>query len=249
VVELLVSLPQFVLLLLASFFGSLLSAALGVGGGSFLMIVMANILPPAALIPVHGFVQLASNGGRAILTRAHFVPTSIFPFWVGAALAALIGVFLFAGFNSEWIPLLVAIFILWLCWGKMPKLNLGTSKLGMFVGGLVTSYASLFVGASGPLVSAWVGNQQDDRWRYTSIFSSCMTVQHLLKLVVFGVLGFAYADWLALIIGMIASGYIGTKAGLRLLAKFADRDFKLVFKLVLTLLAIRAIWVNLAPHL
>ncbi len=60
-----------VFLLMASAVTSMITATLGAGGGVLLLVLMASWLPPAAIIPVHGMIQLGSNSGRAILTRHH----------------------------------------------------------------------------------------------------------------------------------------------------------------------------------
>jgi uncharacterized membrane protein YfcA len=60
---------QTAVLLAASFCGSLLTAAVGVGGGTLVIIILASLVPPAVLIPVHGLVQLGSNATQGgILT-------------------------------------------------------------------------------------------------------------------------------------------------------------------------------------
>ena len=63
---------------LASFGAPLLAIAGGamarvraLWGGVLLLAIMAGIVPAAALIPVHGLVQLGSNGNRALMTRRH----------------------------------------------------------------------------------------------------------------------------------------------------------------------------------
>ena len=58
------------LLVVASFFTSALTAAFGVGGGVAMLALMGLFVPVAALIPVHGTVQLGSNTGRAWHQRA-----------------------------------------------------------------------------------------------------------------------------------------------------------------------------------
>lgn len=55
----------------AAFCTSALTAAVGAGGGTLLILLMLQALPPAAAIPVHGTVQLASNTTRAWLLRRH----------------------------------------------------------------------------------------------------------------------------------------------------------------------------------
>lgn len=230
------------ILLASSFVGSLLTAALGVGGGAFLITVMADLVPPIALIPLHGIVQLGSNSSRAVLTRKHLQYPVIGYFALGAVVASVCAVLLLGKIDPSIIPPLVALFILWLCWGPMPEIGLGKKPLGLFIGGWLTTLATMVVGATGPLVSAWLGRSGIGRWTYTANFSSCMTLQHLLKIVVFGVAGFAFTDWIPLLIGMLVTGYIGTKVGLLVLGKLPEKQFKRVFKWLLTLLAIRVLW-------
>ncbi len=233
------SLASLVTLLASSFLGSFITAALGVGGGAFLIAMMAGHVPAIALIPLHGIVQLGSNGSRAVLTRKHLQPKILGLFSLGAVVATLCAIYLFNKTGTDFIPPIIALFILWLCWGKLPELGLGKKPIGLFIGGLLTTLATMVVGASGPLVSAWLGRNGLDRWTYTANFSSCMTVQHLLKIVVFSVAGFAFTDWVPLLIAMLVMGYLGTKVGLLVLGKLPEKQFKMLFKLLLTILAIR----------
>ncbi len=54
-------------IMVASFVGSFITAAFGIGGGALLLAIMATLMPPAALIPVHGVVQAGSNAGRVAM--------------------------------------------------------------------------------------------------------------------------------------------------------------------------------------
>ena len=65
-----------------------------------------------------------------------------------------------------------------------------------------------------------------------------MTVQHSLKIVVFGLAGFAFAEWIPLVAAMIASGYAGTIWGTQLLERLPEERFRFWFKILLTVLAL-----------
>ncbi|OZG72072.1 hypothetical protein BTA51_17020 [Hahella sp. CCB-MM4] len=236
------SLWQLLMLLLCSFLGSLMTAALGVGGGAFLITIMADILPPLALIPVHGIVQLGSNASRAVHTRQHRDNRVVGYFLIGALLATLLSVFLLSSINPTWIPVLVALFILWLSWGPMPQIGLGKTSAGLISGGFLTTVATMLVGASGPLVSAWLGRTGVDRWVYTANFSSCMTLQHSMKILAFGFAGFMFTPWIPTMVLMVISGYLGTRVGLKVLGKIPEKHFKTIFRWLLTLLALRILW-------
>jgi uncharacterized membrane protein YfcA len=237
-----VPLDDVVLLVISSFLGSAMTAALGVGGGAFLITMMAGIVPPLALIPLHGVVQLGSNASRALHSRKHLHLPRFGYFMVGAVIASLGSFWLIGQMDVELIPLLVAVFILWLIWMPMPDLKLGTSKVGLLVGGVMTTIASMLVGASGPLVSAWLGRDGYDKWQYTALFSFSMTAQHLLKILVFGFAGFMFSKWLVLLALMLVAGYIGTRVGLKLLGRLPDAKFKTLFRWMLTVLSLRLIW-------
>jgi uncharacterized membrane protein YfcA len=72
--------------------------------------------------------------------------------------------------------------------------------------------------------------------------AACMVVQHAIKVVAFGVLGFAFADWLPMIAAMLVAGQLGTQAGARVLKALPQRAFEISFKLILTGLALRLLW-------
>ena len=65
-----------------------------------------------------------------------------------------------------------------------------------------------------------------------------MVIQHGLKVVAFGYLGFAFGDWLPLIGLMIAAGFLGTWAGTRLLDKLPQVMFETILRILLTIIAL-----------
>lgn len=220
---------------------SLLTAAVGAGGGTLLLAVMAQFLPPLAIIPVHGTVQLGSNLGRALLTRRHIDWPVIFAFLPGAVLAALAGSLVLVRLPAPLWYLSIALFVLYLCWGPpLPRRSLG--PWGTAAAGAATTFISLFVGASGPLVAAFIKQLHRDRFRTVATFATAMSFQHGAKVLVFTQAGFAVQHWLGLIGLMIVSGVMGTWLGLRLLHHVRDRHFRGLFNLVLSLLALRLLW-------
>src|SRR5690606_40458798 len=111
-----------------------------------------------------------------------------------------------------------------------------------FSGGFLPSLLPVLVGATGPLVSAWLGHGKGDKWQYTANFSTCMSLQHLLKVLVFGVAGFAFYEWLPVMTAMLATGYLGTRVGLKLMGKITDALFRQLLRWVVTVLALWPLW-------
>lgn len=234
------------LLLLASVLGSVISASLGAGGGLLLLVLMAGWIPPAAVIPVHGLVQLGSNSGRAALTWRYIDWKVIAAFAPGVLLGTSLGAWVLVDLPAQIWQLAIALFVLFLCWGpKLPKAAIGVPAI--IVAAAFTSFVSLFVGASGPLVAAFIKQIHRDRFRTIATFSSAMALQHAPKAVVFGLAGFILSDWLVLIIMMTGCGFIGTWLGLHLLKALSDQRFSLALDLLLTALALRLLWQALTP--
>ncbi|SDS41708.1 Sulfite exporter TauE/SafE [Halopseudomonas litoralis] len=221
---------------------SAITASLGIGGGVLLLAIMATVMPPTAIIPVHGMVQLGSNLGRAAMTIRHINLRLILWFAPGVLLGAWLGSLFLVDLPLSLVQLCIAGFILLLCWGP-PIPAIATGPVGTLLAAGITTFISLFVGATGPLVAAFVKQQQQgERFSTVATFATAMCLQHAPKALIYGAAGFVFADWLGLILMMVIAGAVGTWLGLRLLRRLTDSRFTLVFNTLLTLLALRLIW-------
>ncbi len=226
-----------------SFITSALTAAVGIGGGIVLLAVMATILPPVVVLPVHGVVQLGSNAGRAAIMHAHVDRATLGFFGLGALLGAAAGAGVFVALPAPVFLLTIGLFVIYSVWA--PRLRPSDMPRGGFLGvGAATTFLSMFVGGTGPFVAAFLSPEHLGRERLVATHASCMTLQHAFKVVGFGYIGFAFAEWVPLMTAMIATGFLGTLAGRQLLRRLPERWFKPVFKWVLTILAIRLLWVG-----
>ncbi len=226
------------LLIVASFFTSALTAAFGVGGGIAMLALMGIFVPVASLIPVHGAVQLGSNTGRAWHQRAFVRMDVAAPFIAGSVVGAIGGFFLVVQLPDALLKLVLGGFILILTWGKIPGVE-RLSRLGLGLASIVLAVATMLVGATGPLVSAIFANFfQNDRRALVATHAIAMTTQHLLKIIVFGVAGFAFHAWLPLIAAMVLTGYLGTIYGTTLLERLPEEAFRKWFRIGLTILAL-----------
>lgn len=225
------------ILVFASFFTSALTAAAGIGGGVALLALMAYLVPIAALVPVHGAVQLGSNAGRAWLLRPHIARSCLIAFLAGALPGAVLGRYALGFLPDTVMKLLLGLFILGLTWVKLPRMA-GISTRGFALTGLITTALTMVFGATGPFNAVVLSKAFADRLQLTATMASIMTAQHLLKIVVFGVAGFVFAPWLGLIAAMIATGFAGTWTGRHVLLKIPEARFRLVFKICLSVLAL-----------
>ena len=219
-----------------AFFSSALTAVLGIGGGVFLIALMPGLLPAAAVVPVHGVVQLASNASRAFFARRHIAWQPILPFAVGALIGAALGSRVLVQLPEGWLPLLLGSFILIVTWTPVGKLRLPGR---FFTIGLVQTFVSLFVGAAGPLVSPLLLQEGYGHHRVVATHGTIMTLLHGLKTLTFVALGFSFGAWAPLIIGMLIAATAGSWAGNHLRHRLPQKNLRTGFKILLTALAIR----------
>lgn len=231
------SLPAAGLLVFVSFFTSALTISAGIGGGLALLAIMTYLVPIAALVPVHGMVQLGSNIGRATLLRSHIVWPCVLAFFLGGIPGACLG-----GFALGWIPesllkLTLGLFILGLTWTPLPRMS-GISTTGYMITGAITSFLTMIFGATGPFNAVVLSKAFPNRLQLAATLASVMSVQHLLKFAAFALLGFAYGPWIPLIAVMIMTGLAGTWVGRLVLMKSSEKTFRIVFNACLSLLAL-----------
>ncbi len=225
-------------LLATSFMGSLITVAFGIGGGALLLAVMAVTMPPLALIPIHGVVQLGSNLGRAIM----FVRYTFWPalpwFVVGSLIGVGIGGNIAMNIPPWVVQMGVGFFIVWSVLSRPPR----WLREWPLLTGLISSFLTMFFGATGMFVANYSKLLNLARHNHVATHATLMTVQHLLKTFAFGVLGFAFAPWLPFIAAMVVVGLIGTFAGRVVLTRMTDARFHRALDIVLLLIAMRLIW-------
>lgn len=227
-----------ILLIVASAFTSALTAVFGVGGGLAMLALMGLFVPVASLIPVHGAVQLGSNSGRAWHQRAFVRMDVAKPFIAGSVLGAVAGVFLVVQLPDAALKIVLGAFILFLTWVKIPGMD-RLSKAGLGVASVGIAVLSMLVGATGPLVAVLFAKFfENDRKALIATSAVAMTTQHLLKVVVFGIVGFAFWEWVPLVAAMILSGFLGTVYGSAALERMPEETFRRWFRIGITLLAL-----------
>jgi len=228
-------------LIAISFLTSAISATFGLGGGVAMLIALLSFVPPIVALPVHALVQIGSNTGRAWMLRPHIIHNVVVWFVTGTVVGVILASQIIVVLPTRCLQLLLALFILWSVWApRMSAVNI-TEKAYLGVGG-VTSFATMFLGATGPLLAAFLSPARYGRDWTVATHAACMSAQHLFKLVAFGLLGFSLTQWLPLISLMILGGLLGTWLGRSLLRRFPESTFKVVFKGVLSVLAIRLLY-------
>lgn len=225
------------LLITASFFTSALTVSVGIGGGVALLALMGYLVPVAAIIPVHGVVQLGSNVGRAALLRSHVAWLCLAAFFIGAVPGAWAGSSVVGALSDSVLKAALGGFILLITWMRLPRLA-AIRLPGFAVTGAITTFLTMIFGATGPFNAVVLSKTFPDRLRFQATTAAVMSLQHLVKTAAFGLAGFAFGPWLPLIAAMVLTGLAGTWVGTHILRKTPESRFQLIFKICLTVLAL-----------
>lgn len=203
-----------------------------------MLALMGLFVPVAALIPVHGAVQLGSNSGRAWHQRANVRKDIALPFVAGSVVGAIAGAFIVVQLPDALMKVVLGAFIILITWVAIPGLD-RVGKAGLAVASAFTAILSMMVGATGPIVSPILAQfLPGDRKALVATHAAVMVIQHGLKIIVFGLAGFVFWDWIGLVAAMVASGFLGTVYGTKMLDRLDETQFRRWFKIGLTLLAL-----------
>jgi uncharacterized protein len=223
-----------VLLTIAAFVTSTISGVLGMGGGMVLLGVMAAMLPAAWVVPVHGVVQLCSNGVRTALFLPH-VRWRIFLTYVGPATIGLIAAtMVWSGAKLTWFKPGIGIFILCFLVYRHYKPGLRNVALWVYAPlGLVVGFLAIFVGSTGPFIAPFFLRDDFEKENVIATKAVCQLWLHLAKIPAFIALGFDYVGQVDLLGWLVLAVIGGTWIGKKLLGKLSERVFLVLFQVVL----------------
>lgn len=225
---------------LITFFTSTVAGIVGLGGGMMLIAVLPSFIPLNALIPVHALTQMSSNFSRAVFGYKD-VQVEVIPKFL---LGSIIGISFFAGIlyfiSLEYVPLFIGFYIILSLWSQ--KFNDKIKKYESYVViGFFQTGLSVIVGATGPLATTLLVKDYDDKHVIVATAAALMSITHILKIIVFMFFGFVFFDYIGILTAMIIGAVAGSYAGTKLRDKIDGKKFLTILKILLTILAIKAI--------
>lgn len=226
---------------LVTFFTSLLTGVVGMGGGLVLLLVMADFLPFAVLIPVHGINQLVQHFTRAAVSIPNIDRRIALQFGSGAIVGAAIGSQFVTNITEEIFKILLGCFIL----GCLiyPKLKIKLPKIPgewPIIGG-ITSCVGLFIGNTGVFMSPFYLNRGLKKEQLVATKSACQVAVHSTKIIAFAMLGFTLGPYLLLVILMAIASFAGSYLSKKMLGKLSEEVFLILFQVTIVLLSLRLI--------
>lgn len=229
-----------ILLSLINLLTSALTAITGVGGGMILIGLMPLFVPAAALVPVHGATQLASNASRAWFGRASLDFRYFWAFLIGSVVGIAVFGVLVRFLQLELIPLFIGIYILLIQWSQTVNRWLRSLE-NFYLVGFIQMGLGLFVGTPGPLAIALLNKKYEDNHTVVSVGALMMSVVHFAKLPVYATLGFVFAEYWRLMAMMIGFAMLGSYLGTRLRHRIPMIWLTRILPWLLSLIAIKLI--------
>lgn len=211
------------------------STAVGPVGG-VVFATMAIALPAPAVVPVHAALQAGGSVMRTVVLRS-FVDRRAVGVFVLSGLAGIVPAALVVSrlqLDEAWLRLGLGVATLGPVLIKVgqAKLNSRPSRATVAGLGLSTSFLTVFVGATGPVVGAVLGRVYHNQRDRVATHTTCICFQHMAKLAVYGVLGFSYRRYLPLLGGLLLASTAGTLAGRRLLVLADNRLIGAAFQIL-----------------
>jgi uncharacterized membrane protein YfcA len=199
---------------------------------------MASLMPPSALIPVHGCIQLGSNLLRTVLLLRHVHRPPLLAFTLGSFAGVATGGMLVIDLPGWAVQTGVGLFVIWSLVFRPPRWLSGYPV----VAGAISSFLTMFFGATGVFVANFTKSLKLARQAHVATHAALMTFQHLLKVLAFGMLGFGLGPWIPFIAVMILCGFLGTLTGRGVLIRIGDEAFRLALNALLLLISANLVW-------
>lgn len=244
------------ILILAALATATLSGMLGMAGGILLLAIMFSVMKDHDdVIPLHGAVQLVSNGTRTFAFLPFVDYRTVGRFALGTLPGMCVGVYLLLTIGrmpsaQPYLKILIGTYILMATFLPKPKSAGGKMVWYDFpLLGFMAGAAALIVGATGPLIAPLFARRDFVKERLVATKAMCQMITHFEKLIVFAFLGsIEVAKFGPLLIGMSAAAIIGTFIGRKLIIHVSPELFVKLFRAALVLAGLKVlVWDGLKP--
>jgi len=237
---------QLAILAVSALLTSMLSAIVGMAGGITLLGVMLLFMDPLEVIPLHGAVQLASNGSRTWIQREHVRWDILGRYALPLIPMGILGLAVAQRLQPDGLKAAIGLFVLLATWsprllllGRHPE-RLDPRRRFLALG-TVAGALNVTIGATGPLIAPFFLGLGLSRFALVGTKAACQTIGHLVKFALFAVAGFAFASFAPLLVLLVPLVLLGTWLGSRVLHKVDESTFVWLYRIVLTGIAIRLI--------
>jgi uncharacterized membrane protein YfcA len=211
-----------------------LSGLFGMAGGLILIGVLLALMPLPTAMVLHAITQMASNGWRALLWRAHIRWRPVAVYLIGCALA--LGAWSITRYVPDKPIALLLLGVTPFMARLMPagiKPNPDSVWQGAFYGSVCMGLM-LMTGVSGPLMDTFFLGGKFGRREIVATKAACQVFSHFTKLIYFG----GIIDQAATLAAVaVAASMLGTTLARRLLEAMSDHQYRVWATRLITTIA------------
>tara|TARA_B100000683_G_scaffold250834_1_gene266293 strand:- start:598 stop:1320 length:723 start_codon:yes stop_codon:yes gene_type:complete len=237
---------MWIVLTVTGFFAATLSATIGMAGGTFLLAAMLVAgLTPFAAIPLHAAVQLFSNGTRGVVFREHLRWKPLLIFLIFMVPGPFIGLSLFNDLPTATVTILLSVFIFYATWAPKWGLDRLPENVAFGIAGVLCGLLGVVIGAVGPVLAPFFLRGSFTKEELIGTKALCQCGTHLVKIIAFASFPTAALQQWELLPPLAIAVILGTFLGKKLLSRLSEGRFTFIYKMVLTLLAIKLLHTGL----
>lgn len=219
------------------FLAALMNAAFATGGVYLMLASTTAVLPVGIAIPLQSMLAIASLVARIWLFRAHIHWPLVLAFVPMAGIGALFGIHTFASLNDDVIAILLGVVLLIMIWMPARRLVVNLRRPFMAVG-LIHGYLGTVFGVGAVLQPAILRTGLV-KVQITGTLAICLLALDIFKITGYVTIGFDYTDYGLHILLAVIAGILGSLVGKRITHHVSEAHFRLIFKILITVVALR----------
>lgn len=232
----------FALLVVGSFVAAVFNAAFSAGGAMIILAVTSTVLPVSAVVPIHSTLLLGSTTMRVLLFREFVDWKIVWPFLLGSIAGANIGAQVYFELPDRIIGMAIAGVMLVAIWLPQVSWRPKIRHPWLVVGFLHSLLSTMF--AYGAIFQSVILHTKLERRQIIGTAGGCLTGMGLFKISAYATNGFDYIPFLQVIAASVAVSFAGTWLGRQLVDRMSEKFFRLAYRVLITVTALRLLYVQ-----
>ena len=233
----------FVAVVAGSFAAAVANAMFSAGGALIVLAVTSTVLPIQAIVPIHSTLLIGSTSTRILFFWPFIDWKIVWPFIAGSLVGALAGARIYIELPEAIIATAIAVLMLVALWLPGIRWRPRIRHPWVIVGFFHTLVSTLF--AYGALLHAVILHTGLERRQVVGTMAGALTGMGLFKIAGYAYFGFDYGPYLAMIGAAIAMSFAGTAVGKWLGDGLSEDRFRLAYRILVTLTALRLMYLGL----
>jgi uncharacterized membrane protein YfcA len=233
----------FYIIVAGSFIAALVNAAFSAGGALIILAVTSFVLPVSAIVPIHSTLLIGSTSSRTLFFWRDIDWKIAGPFLVGSVFAVAIGSRIYVELPDSIIATAIGIVMLFAIWLPQVRWRPRLKHPWAIVGFIHSLLSTLF--AYGALLHAVILHTGLKKRQIVATMAASLTGMGIFKISGYALNGFDYGPYLQIIVFAIAAAFLGTWIGKMIVDRISEALFRTVFRVLVTVTALRLLYVGL----